>query len=86
MLWDRKSDGGFPETKELKRRVRDLVEPGRGLGHVDQDYGVRERGEGKGKEIGGEVRGDEGGGRDLVGDGVSDGKGEAEGGKCEDCA
>ncbi len=39
VLWDRKIDGGFPETKELKRRVRDLVEPGKGLGHVDRDYG-----------------------------------------------
>ncbi len=38
VLWDRNVDGGFPETKELKRRVRDLVEPGRGLGHVDRDY------------------------------------------------
>lgn len=37
-LWDRKLDGGFPETKELKRRVRDFVEPGRNLGHVDRDY------------------------------------------------
>ncbi|KAI5793242.1 seleno protein domain protein [Geopyxis carbonaria] len=34
-LWDRKTDGGFPETKELKRRVRDVIEPGRDLGHVD---------------------------------------------------
>lgn len=24
-----------PETKELKRRVRDIIEPGRNLGHVD---------------------------------------------------
>ncbi|OAA78309.1 selenoprotein domain protein [Akanthomyces lecanii RCEF 1005] len=38
VLWDRKVDGGFPETKELKRRVRDVIEPGRGLGHVDKDY------------------------------------------------
>ncbi|TLS29687.1 hypothetical protein PpBr36_00477 [Pyricularia pennisetigena] len=37
-LWDRKVDGGFPETKELKRRVRDVIEPGRNLGHVDRDY------------------------------------------------
>ncbi|KAH8909669.1 hypothetical protein BR93DRAFT_404901 [Coniochaeta sp. PMI_546] len=37
-IWDRKSDGGFPETKELKRRVRDVIEPGRNLGHVDRDY------------------------------------------------
>ncbi|KAI1452267.1 Rdx family-domain-containing protein [Annulohypoxylon moriforme] len=39
VLWDRKTDGGFPETKELKRRVRDAIEPGRNLGHVDKDYG-----------------------------------------------
>lgn len=37
-LWDRKTDGGFPETKELKRRVRDVIDPGRNLGHVDRDY------------------------------------------------
>jgi len=34
-LWDRKTESGFPETKELKRRVRDIIEPGRDLGHVD---------------------------------------------------
>ncbi|KAI0850959.1 Rdx family-domain-containing protein [Daldinia vernicosa] len=38
VLWDRKTDGGFPETKELKRRVRDAIEPGRDLGHVDKDH------------------------------------------------
>ncbi|KAJ4405547.1 hypothetical protein N0V82_010304 [Gnomoniopsis sp. IMI 355080] len=37
-LWDRTTDGGFPETKELKRRVRDVIEPGRNLGHVDRDH------------------------------------------------
>ncbi|CZS90136.1 uncharacterized protein RAG0_01291 [Rhynchosporium agropyri] len=35
LLWDRKAEGGFPETKELKRRVRDVVDPKRDLGHVD---------------------------------------------------
>ncbi|KAJ9137826.1 hypothetical protein NKR19_g8049 [Coniochaeta hoffmannii] len=40
-LWDRKTDGGFPETKELKRRVRDVIEPRRNLGHVDRDYNSR---------------------------------------------
>ncbi|KAF8863759.1 hypothetical protein BDZ45DRAFT_712112 [Acephala macrosclerotiorum] len=35
LLWDRKVDGGFPETKELKRRVRDIIDPSRDLGHVD---------------------------------------------------
>ncbi|KAG6016198.1 hypothetical protein E4U54_002041 [Claviceps lovelessii] len=39
VLWDRKRDGGFPEVKELKRRVRDVVDPGRHLGHVDGKKG-----------------------------------------------
>ncbi|KAI9771856.1 MAG: hypothetical protein M1840_001626 [Geoglossum simile] len=39
-LWDRKAEGGFPETKELKKRVRDCVEPGRDLGHVDRKKDV----------------------------------------------
>ncbi|RYP41159.1 hypothetical protein DL767_001163 [Monosporascus sp. MG133] len=38
VIWDRGVDGGFPETKELKRRVRDAIEPGRNLGHVDRDH------------------------------------------------
>lgn len=41
VLWDRQTDGGFPETKELKRRVRDVIEPGRDLGHVDRDHGAK---------------------------------------------
>lgn len=45
-LWDRREDGGFPETKELKRRVRDVIEPNRDLGHVDKDYG-KKKDEGK---------------------------------------
>lgn len=36
LLWDRKTEGGFPEVKELKRRVRDVIQPGRDLGHVDR--------------------------------------------------
>ncbi|KAG8666207.1 hypothetical protein FPOAC2_11306 [Fusarium poae] len=43
-LWDRREDGGFPETKELKRRVRDVIEPERDLGHVDKDYGKKKDG------------------------------------------
>ncbi|KAK6544248.1 hypothetical protein TWF694_000951 [Orbilia ellipsospora] len=34
-IWDRKRDGGFPETKELKKKVRDIIDPQRDLGHVD---------------------------------------------------
>ncbi len=35
-VWSRKEEGHFPEAKELKKRVRDVVAPGRNLGHVDQ--------------------------------------------------
>ncbi|KAL9614672.1 MAG: hypothetical protein Q9167_000877 [Letrouitia subvulpina] len=35
-LWDRKVEGGFPEVKQLKRLVRDIIDPGRDLGHVDR--------------------------------------------------
>ncbi|KAI1357351.1 Rdx family-domain-containing protein [Xylaria arbuscula] len=50
VLWDRKIDGGFPETKELKRRVRDVIEPGRNLGHVDRDYPRQQQGQPETKE------------------------------------
>lgn len=35
VIWDRKRDGGFPEIKVLKQRVRDVVDPGKSLGHSD---------------------------------------------------
>jgi len=35
LIWDRKGDGGFPSAKELKLRVRDRLDPGRTLGHID---------------------------------------------------
>ncbi|HMR32022.1 MAG TPA: SelT/SelW/SelH family protein [Geminicoccaceae bacterium] len=35
-IWDRKRDGGFPDVRTLKQRVRDRVDPERGLGHVDR--------------------------------------------------
>jgi selenoprotein W-related protein len=38
-VWNRKRDDGFPEITELKRRVRDLVGPGRSLGHSDRVSG-----------------------------------------------
>ncbi len=37
LVWDRVRDGGFPDVKTLKRRVRDQVAPDRGLGHSDRD-------------------------------------------------
>lgn len=36
VLWDRTVDGGFPEIKELKKRVRDQLDPERDLGHIDR--------------------------------------------------
>ena len=36
LVWERKADGGFPEAKALKQRVRDAAFPGRGLGHADR--------------------------------------------------
>jgi selenoprotein W-related protein len=35
-LWSRARDGGFPDLKELKRRVRDRVAPGKDLGHSER--------------------------------------------------
>lgn len=35
IIWERKADGGFPEAKAIKQRIRDAVDPGRSLGHVD---------------------------------------------------
>jgi selenoprotein W-related protein len=35
-IWDRKVDGGFPEAKILKQRLRDQLWPDRSLGHSDR--------------------------------------------------
>ncbi|KAL2156011.1 hypothetical protein VTH82DRAFT_755 [Thermothelomyces myriococcoides] len=86
LLWDRKTDGGFPETKELKRRVRDVVQPGRDLGHVDRDY---HHGRDAGKQQqqqqqhgdGGAGEGGNGGGGDGDGHGGQEVKREAGDGK-----
>ena len=36
IVWERKRDGGFPDVKALKQRVRDRISPERDLGHVDR--------------------------------------------------
>ncbi|KAJ7084755.1 Rdx family-domain-containing protein [Mycena crocata] len=36
LAWDRKVEGGFPELKVLKQRIRDIVQPGQSLGHSDK--------------------------------------------------
>lgn len=35
LIWERKRDGGFPEAKVLKQKVRDVIAPDRNLGHSD---------------------------------------------------
>ena len=35
VLFDRAVEGGFPELRLLKQRIRDRVAPGRDLGHSD---------------------------------------------------
>jgi selenoprotein W-related protein len=34
-VWSRQRDGGFPAAAELKRRVRDVVDPSMELGHSE---------------------------------------------------
>lgn len=36
ILFDRKTEGRFPEIKELKRLVRNSVNPDKPLGHLDR--------------------------------------------------
>ncbi len=36
ILWDRKREGRFPEPKEIKQLVRDVISPGKSLGHSDR--------------------------------------------------
>lgn len=35
-IFNRKAIGRFPETKELKQLVRNIVNPGKSLGHSDR--------------------------------------------------
>ena len=36
LVWSRKTEGRFPEPAELKQRVRDVIAPGKSLGHADR--------------------------------------------------
>ncbi len=36
LIWDRKTDGGFPDAAEIKRRVRAQCFPDRDLGHNEK--------------------------------------------------
>ena len=35
LVWSRAAEGRFPEAKELKQRVRDIIAPRKDLGHSD---------------------------------------------------
>lgn len=35
LIWDRKTQGGFPETKILKQLIRNHIDPDKNLGHSD---------------------------------------------------
>lgn len=36
LVWERKRDGGFPDSRTLKKLVRDHIDPDRDLGHIDR--------------------------------------------------
>ena len=36
LVWSRSAEGRFPDIKELKQRVRDVIAPGKDLGHSDR--------------------------------------------------
>ncbi len=36
LIWERKQDDGFPDAKQLKQRIRDVIDPERDLGHIDR--------------------------------------------------
>lgn len=36
LIWSRAEQHRFPEPKEIKQAVRDVIAPGRDLGHIDQ--------------------------------------------------
>lgn len=36
LVWSRKAEGRFPDAKELKQRVRDIIAPEKDLGHSDR--------------------------------------------------
>ncbi|KAF3484185.1 selenoprotein domain-containing protein [Arthroderma uncinatum] len=82
-LWDRKVNGGFPETKQLKALVRDIIDPSRDLGHIDRALKGRVGGGGSGS--GG------GDGQEQVqvqGQGQGQGQGQADDSEskgCEEC-
>ncbi|KAF1841873.1 uncharacterized protein K460DRAFT_435139 [Cucurbitaria berberidis CBS 394.84] len=84
LLWDRKAEGGFPETKVLKQRVRDHIDPTRDLGHSDKHGKKKEGGEEEaGKEKDSAKHGEDGE-QKVQGKGTEVKK-NPDGTVCEDC-
>jgi selenoprotein W-related protein len=40
-IWERRRDGGFPDARALKTRLRDRIAPDRDLGHLDRGSGEK---------------------------------------------
>lgn len=36
LIWDRKTQSGFPEMRILKQKIRDVINPSVSLGHSDK--------------------------------------------------
>ena len=47
IVWNRTEAQRFPESKELKQRVRDVVDPKKSLGHSDAEMPAAESGTGR---------------------------------------
>ncbi|GAA5924961.1 hypothetical protein JCM3775_006328 [Rhodotorula graminis] len=41
LVWDRKIEGGFPELKHLKQRIRNIISPAQDLGHSDKPVNAK---------------------------------------------
>ncbi|KXT13013.1 hypothetical protein AC579_3344 [Pseudocercospora musae] len=41
LIWDRKAEAGFPETKILKQKIRNFIAPEKNLGHSDTPLGKK---------------------------------------------
>ena len=35
-IWERRRDGGLPDIRTLTQAIRDRIDPGRALGHLDR--------------------------------------------------
>ena len=83
LIWDRKAEGGFPETKILKQRVRNHIEPSKDLGHSDKTANKVKGNEGGVKE--GEVESKSSNTAGVVAAGESAGTDAEPAADCEDC-